>query len=206
MQGHRRFFLHPLPPPLSSSITSVFRRWNFHQRVQVEPSGIYARNVSFESNLIESLVSLLESVSYFFLKERTKNTFHYYLRNTCQSNHHFSFLLKEKKIYIYIYILLPNFFDSKIERIAKSHPIDRKTFEGPIPLTAMHEWNRSHDSHWGLVERDSPRINMRRRATSYRNRRKFFLSSHSLPLSLSLLLECRWPVSSYRSIDRWPAN
>lgn len=31
--------------------------------------------------------------------------------------------LKEKKIYVYIYILLPNFFDSKIERIAKSHPI-----------------------------------------------------------------------------------
>lgn len=66
-------------------------------------SGIYARNVSFESNLIESLVSLLESVSYFFLKERTKNTFHYYLRNTCQSNHHFSFLKRKKNIRIYLY-------------------------------------------------------------------------------------------------------
>lgn len=120
MQGHRRFFLHPLPPPLSSSITSVFRRWNFHQRVQVEPSGIYARNVSFESNLIESLVSLLESVSYFFLKERTKNTFHYYLRNTCQSNHHFSFLKRKKNIRIFIY-------SSQISSIRRSKESQKAT-------------------------------------------------------------------------------
>lgn len=124
MQGHRRFFLHPLPPPLSSSITSVFRRWNFHQRVQVEPSGIYARNVSFESNLIESLVSLLESVSYFFLKERTKNTFHYYLRNTCQSNHHFSFLLKEKKN-IHIYLYTPSKFLRFEDRKNRKKPPNR---------------------------------------------------------------------------------
>lgn len=209
MQGHRRFFLHPSPPPLPSNF--CFPPLEFSP-CPSRTRGIYARNVSFYRIWLK-IWSLLESVSY-FLKGKNKiispinnslqscvhgvsniSLLPNYPCNTCHSQSKLHFSLEKKYIYLYT--------PPKFLRFESAPILDRSK---DVSLTIIHEWNRSHDSHWGLVERDSPRINMRRATYRIGIVGSSFFPCILPPPPLLCVSVTRIIVSIHRSIDRRPAN
>lgn len=209
MQGHRRFFLHPSPPPLPSNF--CFPPLEFSP-CPSRTRGIYARNVSFYRIWLK-IWSLVESVSY-FLKGKNKiispinnplqscvhgvsniSLLPNYPCNTCHSQSKLHFSLEKKYIYLYT--------PPKFLRFESPPILDRSK---DVPLTIIHEWNRSHDSHWGLVERDSPRINMHRATYRIGIVGSSFFPCILPPPPLLCVSVTRIIVSIHRSIDRRPAN
>lgn len=199
-----------LPSPL---LTSVFHHWNFH-RVQVElVESMPGMSASIELKIWLKIWSLLESVSY-FLKGKNKiispinnplqscvhgvsniSLLPNYPCNTCHSQSKLHFSLEKKYIYLYT--------PPKFLRFESAPILDRSK---DVSLTIIHEWNRSHDSHWGLVERDSPRINMRRATYRIGIVGSSFFPCILPPPPLLCVSVTRIIVSIHRSIDRRPAN